>query len=121
MKRTISAICASLILGTTMMSAQNLNLWMTDQGSGVLLNAGTPMYYPTPMIYYNTPVVVDGYHRHPRVHVDKKHNKKVRKQLKKMKKARKKYYKAQREYYRHVYDRRHGHRHHHDDDDDDDD
>lgn len=118
MKRTVTSICAALILGSSMLSAQNMNLWITDEGSGVSFNTGVPFYYPAPVTYYDGPIIVNGHHHH-HGHKYKSRSKKMRKDLKKMRKARKKYYKAQRDYYRHAYGR-HGYRHHHHDDDDDD-
>lgn len=75
------------MLGTAAVSAQNVNLWLTTEGSGIQFSTGDHhhRHLPPP----------PPYHRH-----SKKAAKKMHKKYKKMRKAQHEYYKARHDYYR---------------------
>lgn len=90
MKSTILSLSAALLLGASSLSAQNVNLWLTTEGSGVQVTTGhsylTPPPPPARYIYTPAPKHYNG--------------KKWKKQMKKYRKAQKKYEKARRDLYR---------------------
>ena len=105
MKRTITALCAALIISTTAVSAQQFSLWLTTDGAGIEINSGVPYGPPPrPHHYHGGPGFYNPHHhyRHP--------SKNMRKKYKKLRKAAREYQKARHDFYKH------GHKHHHHDD-----
>lgn len=100
MKRTITAICAALIISTSAVSAQQFSLWLTTDGAGIQINSGAP-YGPPPRPHHNYgwPEYHKPHHRHM--------SKKMRKKYKKMRKAEREYHKARHEFYKHGRKHRH--------------
>lgn len=102
MKRTITALCAALIISTTAVSAQQFSLWLTTDGAGIQINSGMPYGPPPrPHHYYDGPEYHNGRHHHRHM------SKKMRKKYKKMRKAQHEYQKARHDFYKHGRKHRH--------------
>lgn len=90
MRLSAFLLAASLLAGTASVGAQDINFWLTTEGSGIQIRTGSHHHHHTP------PPPPPRHH----MHHGKKHAKKIHKKYKKYRKAQKKYYKAQRDYYR---------------------
>ncbi len=106
MKRTITALCAALIISTTAVSAQQFSLWLTTDGAGIEINSGVPYGPPPrPHPYHGGPGFYNPHHHYRHA------SKKMHKKYKKLRKAAREYQKARHDFYKHG----HKHHHHHDD------
>lgn len=106
MKRTITALCAALVISTTAVSAQQFSLWLTTDGAGIEINSGVPYGPPPrPHLYHGGPGFYNPHHHYRHA------SKKMRKKYKKLRKAAREYQKARHDFYKHG----HKHHHHHDD------